>query len=93
MEKIVLSAEEIRGEVQKRLLMKPYVSGDWSALSVPLPDGHACDAESRNWDMKDIPSRGDVRTVVEQARHEILLSDGHAINDTAGDSGIGSEVG
>jgi hypothetical protein len=86
MKKIVLSAEEIRGEVQKRLLMKPYVSGDWSALSVPLPARHAPDAESRNWDMKDIPLRGNVRLVVEQARREILLFDGDALSDMTHDA-------
>jgi len=90
MKKIVLSAEEIRGEIQKRLLLKPYVSGDWSALSVPLPEGHALDVEARNWDMTDIPSGGDVRSVVEQARHEILLADSDALNDIAGDAGIKS---
>jgi len=82
--------EEIRGEVQKRLLMKPYVSGDWSALSVPLPESHASDAESRNWDMKEIPSGGDVRLVVEQARREILLSNSDTLNDMTGDASIES---
>ena len=75
MKKITLGAEAIRGEVQKRLLIKPYVSGDWSALSIPLPQKHAPDAQSRNWDMKEVQATGDIRAIVEEARREFFFSD------------------
>lgn len=87
----VLSADEIRQEVEHRILSLPdrpaaVVTAD---ISIPLPRAHPLDPEKRNWDMEEIGHVGRdayVRRVVEEARKEFLLSDvaehDHALGDS-----------
>ena len=89
MHRKVFSAEQIQQEVHKRLLLKAPASGYPGEVCVPLPKGHAPDAETRNWDMEAVGHAGYaayVRHVVEEARKEFLLSDAAERDEIMADS-------
>jgi len=89
MPKTVLTAEQIRQEVHKRLLQGQSGAGDRIGISIPLPRGHPVDADERNWDMDEPGHPGYdayVRRVIEEARREFFLSDAAERDETIGDS-------
>jgi hypothetical protein len=85
----VLSAEQIRQEVHRRILLNPPASGYPGEVSVPMPTAHPVDAEARNWDMEAPGHAGYgvyVRRVIEEARKEFLLSDAAERDEILGDT-------
>jgi hypothetical protein len=89
MPKKVLSAEQIRQEVCKRILLDQPASGDRVKISLPLPKAHRVDDMARNWDMEEQGHAGDssyIRRVVEEARKEFFLSDAADRDEIMGDS-------
>lgn len=89
MSRKALSAEQIRREVHKRVLLTPPAAGYPGEISLPLPVAHAPDAEARNWDMEAV-GHADygayVRHVVDEARKEFLLSDSAERDEIMADS-------
>ena len=88
MAKSVLTAEQIREEVGKRI-HQPKPAGE-QQVDVPLPTAHPVDAEGRNWDM-EVSGHGKehdayVRKVIEEARREFFLSDAADHDEKMGDS-------
>lgn len=89
MAKKILTAEQIREEVRKRILRNRPSTGNPAGISVPVPKAHSVDAEERNWNMEEIGHVGHdayVRRVVEEARKEFFLSDAADDDETMGDS-------
>jgi hypothetical protein len=89
MPKKVLSAEQIRQEVHKRILLDPPAAGDRARISLPLPKAHPVDDMARNWDMEEQGHAGHssyIRRVVEEARKEFFLSDAADHDEIMGDS-------
>ena len=89
MEKQVITAEQIRQEVLRRLIQGTPVPGDHLEKSVSLPIAHSPDAEKRNWDMKhdDQDQHNDyIRHVIDEARRDFLLSDSAERDEILGDS-------
>ena len=76
MPKTVITAEQIRQEVHKRILRGQLGAGNQVTISIPLPRGHSLDADDRNWDMDEPGHPGYdayVRRVIEDARREFFL--------------------
>jgi len=89
MPKKVLSAEQIRQGVRKRILLDPAATGDRVRISLPLPKAHLVDDMARNWDMEEQGHAGYssyIRRVVEEARKEFFLSDAADHDEIMGDS-------
>ncbi|AOI95227.1 MULTISPECIES: hypothetical protein [Burkholderia] len=87
MAKTLLTAEQIRDEVSKRV--RDGSGNDPMQVSIPLPKPHPTDAEERNWDMETVGQPGHdayVRRVIEDARREFLLSDEAERDEAFGDS-------
>lgn len=88
MSKKILTAEQIREEVHRRIYDGSFAH-DRLPIRVPFPTAHSVDAQERNWDMKedDHGERGQYfRRVVDAARHEFLLSDAAERDEILGDS-------
>ncbi|MGF6813002.1 hypothetical protein OKW30_008219 [Paraburkholderia sp. Clong3] len=89
MAKKVLTAEQIREEVRRRIHQDKPAGEDRVEIPVPLPKVHAVDAETRNWNMESIGHAGHdayVRRVIEEARREFFLSDAAEHDEKLGDS-------
>jgi hypothetical protein len=89
MPKKVLSAEQIRQEVRKRILLDPPGPEERVRISLPLPKAHLVDDMARNWDMEEPGHAGYsayIRRVVEEARKEFFLSDAADHDELMGDS-------
>lgn len=90
MTKKVLTAEQIREEVLRRIHQANPADEEHAKRPIPLPKAHPVDAEARNW---DIDESGDgkahdayVRRVIEEARKEYFLSDAADHDESIGDS-------
>ncbi|EIF33188.1 hypothetical protein BCh11DRAFT_00953 [Burkholderia sp. Ch1-1] len=89
MSKKVLSREQIRQEVQQRLLRGPSTPAGLAGIAIPMPKSHSLDVHARNWDMEEFGGAGYgeyVRKVVDEARKEFLLSDSAERDELLGDS-------
>ncbi|MFM0339863.1 hypothetical protein [Paraburkholderia fungorum] len=85
----MLNRDQIREEVQQRLLLSGDSLSGMAKVSVPMPKPHSLDVQARNWDMKELGQpEGDayVRQVVDQARKEFLLSDARERDEILGNS-------
>lgn len=90
MTKTVLTAEQIREEVRKRIEQAKPAGEDQVEIPVPLPKAHPVDADARNWDMEESAHGKEhdayVRRVIEEARKEYFLSDAADHDEKVGNS-------
>lgn len=66
-ERVVLSAEDIRKKVQKLVNAIPEVMDDEAKIEVPLPQWHEIDRDGCNWDMEKFRGGEDYETEVREA--------------------------
>lgn len=78
MSKRILTVEQIRNEVAKRIENGHPPEGDLAANSLPPPKVHPLDTAGRNWDIEETKHgtayNAYVRHVVEEARREFYLT-------------------
>jgi hypothetical protein len=90
MPKKVLNREQIRREVQHRLLLSlPALASTAAVVAVPLPRPHSLDVHARNWDMDELrhpECAAYVRKVVDEARKDFFLSDARERDEILGDA-------
>ena len=79
MERIVLSADEIRKRVQKLVNAIPEIADDEAKVDAVLPQWHEPDRDGCNWDMGLLRGGADyeteVREAIEHVRERFNLAD------------------